>query len=229
MSCLTIEEVSVLPPPTNPRISVIRMTPQMLLTPAVKEIFTEATLGNAWTNRTPQCIIRTGVDRSIPFSTPINCGMRKYFTPASSDSSRTRIPIVTIDATTDSPCGLNISPKIGDIRQYATPYLRYSNKFYTSIHGKLTNNLVAPPIFTDVLSYKLSDSYSRDLYERIGMHLTVDPVNSVTPQFVDLGFSTVDALGTGASLFTPATRVGRTADVAHWSAPDHIFVETTVV
>ena len=79
----------------------------------------------------------------------------------------------------------------------------------TSIDGKFTNNFVAPPIFTDVLSEKLSNSFSRDIYARVGMHLTVDIVNFVTPQFVDLGFSTIDALDKGAGLCTYAARVGR--------------------
>ena len=66
---------------------------------------------NAFTNRTPQQISRTGIDRSIPFYTPIHSGMRKSDTTYSSDNTRTRstgtgIPI----GTTDPPCVLNMSP-----------------------------------------------------------------------------------------------------------------------
>ena len=50
-----------------------------------------------------------------------------------------------------------------------------------------------------------------------------DPINSMTPQFVDLGFSNVDSLDKGAGLWTPTTVVLGSADVAHWIAPDHIF------
>ena len=51
----------------------------------------------------------------------------------------------------------------------------------------------------------------------------------MTPQFVDLEFSTVDALYKGAGLWNPATRFGSPMDVSHWSAPDHIFEKNTVV
>ena len=168
-------------------------------------------------------IIRTGVDGSIPIYTTIHSGMRKYSTQASSDISGTRITIVTTDTTTDPPYGINVNPKIGNIRKSATPDLRDSDKLDTSIDGNSTNNLVAPTIFTDVLSNKPSKSSSRGIYDRTGIHLTEDPVNSVTPQFVDLGFYTVEALDKGAGIWTPDTIFGGPTDVSHWSALDDIF------
>ena len=155
--------------------------------------------------------------------------MRKSSTPASSDISGTSIPIGTSDPTTAPPFGLNVSPEFGNIRQYATPDLIDSDKLDTSIDGKFTNNLVAPPIFTDIISEKISNSSIQDLFASVGMHLVADPVNSVTPKFVDLWFSTADALDKGADIWTPYTRVVRPKDVSHWSAPDHIFGKTTAV
>ena len=183
--------------------------------PDLKEIFADATLGNAWKNRTPQKISRTGIDGSIPISNPIRSGMRKYSTPDSSDSSLTRINIGTSDTTTAPPCGLSTSPEIGNIRQSATPNPRDSDKLDTSIDRYLTNNLIAQPIFTDVLSKKPSNGSSWDLYALTGMHLTTHPINYVTPQFVDFGFSTVDALDKGDGLWTPSTIVLGHTDVTH--------------
>ena len=154
----------------------------------------DVTSGNAWTNRTPRQISRTGVDGSIPVSTPIHIGMIKYSNPYSSDSNKTRILIESNDNTTAPPCGLNVIPKINDIRQSGTPDLRDSNKLENSIDGKFTNNLVVPPIFTEVLCEKLSDSSIRYIYTRCRMNLTPDPVNIPAPQFVDLGLSTIGAL-----------------------------------
>ena len=121
----------MLPLPANPTIILM---PHTILMHAVKEIFAGATLGNTWTNRTLRKIRRTGIDGSIPISTPIHGGMNKYPTPASSDSTGTRgtgniIPI----RTTDSPCGVNMSPKIDSIQQSANPDLIKSNKLDTSI------------------------------------------------------------------------------------------------
>ena len=126
-------EVFVLPLLTNP---TIRLAQQKILTPVVKYIFSDATSGNVWTNRTLRKINRTGIYGSIPVSTPIHSGMSKYSTPASSDSTetkgtRTRIPI----GTTAPTCGLNVKHKIDNIRQYTTPYLGKSNKLDTSIDG----------------------------------------------------------------------------------------------
>ena len=61
------------------------------------------------------------------------------------------------------------------------------------------------------------------------MHLATNPVNPVTPQFVDLGFSTFDALHRGDGLWAPDTRIIRPTNVAPWSALDHIFGESTEV
>ena len=60
--------------------------------------------------------------------------------------------------------------------------LRDYDKLDTSIDGNFTNNLVAQPIFTDAVSEKIYNSSIRDHYVPVGMHLAVDPVNSVTPQ-----------------------------------------------
>ena len=153
--------------------------------------------------------------------------MIKYTTSDSSDSIGTKITIGTSDTTTAPPYGLNVIPEIGNIRQSATPDLRDSDKLDTSIDGNFTNNLVAPPIVTDVISDKLFNSSRQDLYARVGMNLEEYPVNPVTSQFVYLGLSTVDALDKEASLLTPATRVGISTDFSHQRAPDHIFGTTT--
>ena len=227
LSFRTIREVSVLPQPKN---SMIRVTPQTLLTPVVKEISADAKSGNVWNNRTPRQIIRTGIDGSIPISTPIHSGISNYSTPASSESTGTRVTGTRIPiGTTAPPRGINLSPNIYDIRKSTTPYLRKSNKLETSIDGHFTNNMIAPPIFTDVICEKLSDSSSQDIYTLYWLNLLADPVNIPAPQFVDLGISTIDALGKGASLWTPATIVGRPVYVNHWIAPDHIFGKTTAI
>ena len=149
--------------------------------------------------------------------------MSKYSTPDSSDISGTRINIVTSDTTTVPPCGLNVSPKIDDIRQSATPYWRKSNKLDSAIDGNFPNNMVALPIFTDVICDKISDSSRWDLYRLRWMNLVTDPVNIPAPQFVYLGLSTIDTLHKDTSIWTPATSIVRPTDISHWSAMDHIF------
>ena len=61
------------------------------------------------------------------------------------------------------------------------------------------------------------------------MNLTEDTVQTHTPQFVDLGLSTINALDEGSGISTPATRILSPTDGAHWGAPTNILVETTSI
>ena len=172
-----------------------------------------------WNNRTTQRIIRTGIDGYIPIYTPIQSGMSQSSASGSSDSTKTRGTGTRILTGTTTPhCSLNVSLSIDDIRKSATPYLIKSDKFDTSIDGKFTNNMVAPPIFIEVLCDKFSDSYIWDIYMSCWMNLTAGPINTPEPQFVDSGISIIDSLNKGSNLWTPSIRV-----VSYWSAPDHIF------
>ena len=121
VSYRTIREVSVSPTPTNPSIVAIRLTPHMLLTPEMKEIFMYATSGNAWTNRTPRQMIRAGIYESIPISTPINSVVRKYSSPDSSYSSRTSITIETSDTTTSQTLWPQHEPKYWQYKAIRCP------------------------------------------------------------------------------------------------------------
>ena len=56
-----------------------------------------------------------------------------------------------------------------------------------------------------------------------------DYLNIPVAQFVDLVLSTINTLDKSASIWIPATRVGRPTDVAHGSAPGHIFEKFTEV
>ena len=56
--------IPILPPPTNPIILVIKLTPQTLLTSAAKENIANANLGGTWMYRTPRQVSRTEVGGS---------------------------------------------------------------------------------------------------------------------------------------------------------------------
>ena len=56
-----------------------------------------------------------------------------------------------------------------------------------------------------------------------------DIVHTQTPQFMDLGLLTINALYEGIGISNPTTRIRRPSDGAHWSEPNHVFVENTVV
>ena len=116
-----IIEVFVFPPPTNPRIDVIELAPQTLMTPLVQEIFADAAFGNAWTNRTPREISRTAVGRSTQISTQIHSGFSKTSNPNSNESTRTSISVGTSGTSTASPAEDLKSPGIENKQQSASP------------------------------------------------------------------------------------------------------------
>ena len=89
-------------------------------------------------------------------------------------------------------------PGIGNKRQSATQNLKNFDKLDTFIDRNFTNILVAPSILAEVLSEKISNSSSQDLYARVVMHLATYTINTVTPQLVNLRLSTVDALNKDA-------------------------------
>ena len=51
----------------------------------------------------------------------------------------------------------------------------------------------------------------------------------VRPQFVDLGFSTINSLDEGSGISTTATRIKKPADGVYWRSPNHVFDENTAV
>ena len=59
---LSFRTIPLLPPPTNPGISSIRLTPHTFMVPVMKEIVAEEASGGAWTHRTPRQVSREGVD-----------------------------------------------------------------------------------------------------------------------------------------------------------------------
>ena len=146
LSFRNIREVSVFPPLTNLRIYTIELAPQMLLTPAVQEIFVGADYSNAWTSRTTWQISRNGVDVSTPFTTQIHSEMRKTTTSDSSNNSGARIIIVISGTSNAKNSGDLWRSGVGNNRQSASRNLSKYNKLDAAIDGKFTNNLDAPLI-----------------------------------------------------------------------------------
>ena len=61
------------------------------------------------------------------------------------------------------------------------------------------------------------------------MNFVADLFQTQAPQFMDIGLLTINALDESSGLGTPATRIQRPTDGAHWSAPNHNFGETIAI
>ena len=97
------------------------------------------------------------------------------------------------------------------------------------VNGKLPNGLDSASIFSKVVGHKLSDGSIDDLYLRYRMNFVGDVIQTQTPQFMDLGLSTINALDESSVLSTPATRIKMSTGGSHWSALDNVFGEETAV
>ena len=213
----------VFSPETNPGIdqdiAAIKLTPHTLLTPATKKIIVDAASGGVWTSMTNRKLSRTGVNKSNQGDIANAICIVEMFSPV-------LIEIIG----TDPPCGLNLIQEVGNIRKYTSPGLvRQSSKLDAGVDRKFSDDCNSTSIFSKVIGDKLSDGSRRDLYAHKSMNLAEDPVQTQTPQFVDMGLTTIDTLYEGSGISKPATIIRRSTDGAHWSTPNHIFDETIAV
>ena len=59
------------------------------------------------------------------------------------------------------------------------------------------------------------------------MNFADDTVQTQTPQFMDLVFSTINTLDESSGISTPAIIIQKPMNGSHWSAPNHFFGGTT--
>ena len=163
----------------------------------------DADLGRTVPNRIPWKVSRNGVD-----------GM----TPSLSD---------ILGTSASPPSGGFWRLGIVNKRQSTFPNFWKSNELDAAVDGNFTNNSIAPPLLDQVFSYKLSNSYSRDLYARYGVHIAIDHVNPVEPQLLTHGSSTANVLNKDAGIWIPATIIRMSPDVTHWSAADCSVVQSS--
>ena len=187
--------------------------------PVMKEVVADAVSGGTWVNRNPQQVSSTGINGSTP-------GDIRYSISIVEPPSPVLIGIVS----TYSPCGLNMSQNVENKRQSTSPALvGNTQKLDAVIDVKLPDNLDYVSIFRKVIGHKLSNGSSGDLYLQCRLNFAADPVQTQTPQFIDLRFSSINTLDERSGISTPATRIQRPMDGFHWSAPDFVFGEATAV
>ena len=79
------------------------------------------------------------------------------------------------------------------------------------------------------MTYQIIHKINGDLYLCCRTNFADNVVQTKTPQFMNMGFLTINALDKNGGLSNPATSIQRSMDGSHWSAPDHVFGEATDV
>ena len=104
-----------------------------------------------------------------------------------------------------------------------------AKKLDSVVDGKLPNDQYSMSSFNKVIVHKLSGSYRGDLYLRCRMNFVGDVVQTKAPQFVGLGLLDINTLNESGVVNTTATRIQRSVDISHLSAPDNVFGGATAV
>ena len=98
--------------------------------------------------------------------------------------------------------------QVANKRQSTSPGLvGQTTKVDVVIDINLRNALDSASIFSKLIGHKISHGSIGDLYTRCRMNFAADPVQTQTPQFMNLGFSTINALDKIIGLSTPAEKV----------------------
>ena len=187
--------------------------------PATKEIVAEAVLVDGWLNRTPWQVIRMGVYGSTPYEICNAVSVKNALSPF----------LIEIFATLPT-CGLDTSLEIANKLHSSYPGLVGKNQNLVAVvDRKLPNDMDYAYIFSIVIGQNTSKGFSRDLYTRCRMNFADDPVQTQTPQFMNLGYSTINTSNERSALSTPATRILGHTNGSHCSTPYHVCGEAIEV
>ena len=189
------------------------------MVPATKEVITDAELGGAWVNMTPWQVSQTGVDRSTPGNI---CHAVIFVEPP--------CPVLIGIVATSPPCVINASYQVANKRQSnSLGLVRQTQKLDAVVDRKFPDHLYSASIFSKIIGPKLSNGSSGALYTYFRVEFTADSIQTQTPQYMDLGFSTIISLDEISDLSTPDAIIRRPTYGSHWSVPDHFFDEATAV
>ena len=206
--------VPALNPSIGGSIAPIGEDYQTLSTTETKEVVADAASGGVWVKRSPLQVSRTGFDGITPGNV-CNAGSVEHIPT----------PFIFVSVTTSPPCGLSGSLQVAKKYQYTSPGLGgNTQKLDAIVDGNLPNDMDYAPIFSKVISHKLSDGSRNDLYLRFRMNPVNDHVQTQSPHFMDMGLLDINTLNESGVLSTPATSIQRPVDISHWSVLDNVLM-----
>ena len=113
------------------------------------------------------------------------------------------------------------SPRVGNIQQSTSPDFRKPNELNNAVDRKLSNNLIVPPVSTQVFGDELSYSSSRDIYMQCRVNLATESINLMVPKFVNHGISTVESLNKSVGVWSPVTIIKSSPNITHLIVVDN--------
>ena len=115
-------------------------------------------------------------------------------------------PVLIGIVATYPPCGPNASLQVANKHYSSSPGLvGQTQKLEAVFDGKFPDDLDSTSISSKVIGHKISNGSSGDLYTRFRMNFADDTVKNQTPQFMNLGLSTINAFYESSALINPTT------------------------
>ena len=126
-----------------------------------------------------------------------------------------------------SPTNIRSQDNKSPRRSIGPQEVRNAQPFDTSINGISAKHRDLDTTWIKVISRKLSDKSSSDIYLRFQMNLVRDTVLTESPNFMNLGLSSVHTSDELGYIFIPTTIIGRPMIGSNWLPPGHHIGEVT--
>ena len=131
-------------------------------------------------------------------------------------------------------CGTNVSPTRTGIQEIVRPKrptgsveVRNTQMFNTSINGNSAKKEDPTPTFSKLIGRELSHDSRVDIYLRCPVNFTHYAVGTESPNFMNLGISSVHTSDELRSFIIPDTRITRPVDGSNWILSGHLIGEVT--
>ena len=129
---------------------------------------------------------------------------------------RTTSPVQTGTGPSVSPISIGSQNIEGPRRSIMPQVVRNADPLDASVNIIPSKHRYPTPTWSKVIGRKFTNEYSADLYERSRMNFVSDTVLSESPDFTDLGMSSVDTTGELGSVFSHTTRIGLATHGSYW-------------
>ena len=180
------------------------------------EIVTDTTYSAAHDFRTPADVSQHVTDRSTPW---------EGNTPKS--STRLTSSVWIVSSNTGSPTRTGSQDIISPRGSIGPQEVRDSQPLDTSIDGIYSNHRDPAPRWSKFICQKFTNKLSADVNSCCWMNLTHDAVLTKSPNFVNLGLSSVHTFDEIGSVCIPTSRIGTPEDGFNWILPGHCIGEVT--
>ena len=179
-----------------------------------KKIGTDAACSGTRVLLDPTVVNRRDTYRTIPRDRNTSRSLPRLTSPVRIGGGTSVSPDRTESKEISSPCG-PISPV----------KFRNSQPFHTSINGNSSEHRYPMPNFSKLIGRKLSENSSADVYARSQVNFTHDTVLAESPNFMNMGLSSVHRSDELGSFIIPSTIIIRPIDGYKCLPPVHLIFE----